>query len=80
MFCMSIDKYAEDRNMANTDCLFRKGEPERPLDKPVYMTDTTGRVMKITREQALGGGVYWFVAEETPPPYGEAEKEEVHHG
>jgi hypothetical protein len=65
--------------MANVDYLFRKGQPERPLDEPVYMTDTTGRVMRITREQALGDGVYWFVAEETPP-YGDVENKEVHHG
>jgi hypothetical protein len=65
--------------MANVDYLFRKAQLVRPLDVPVYMTDTTGRVMRITREQALGDGVYWFVAEEAPS-YGEAENKEVHHG
>jgi hypothetical protein len=65
--------------MANTNTWFRKARPERLLDGPVYMTDTTGRVMRITREQALGNGVYWFVAEEAPS-YGEVENKEVHHG
>ncbi|MDR1251113.1 MAG: hypothetical protein LBK62_02995 [Treponema sp.] len=65
--------------MANIDYLFRKGQPERPLNEPVYMADTTGRVMRITCEQALGDGVYWFVAEETPS-YGAVENKEVHHG
>jgi hypothetical protein len=65
--------------MANVNYLFRRAQPERPLDEPVYMTDTTGRVMRITREQALGDGVYWFVAEETPP-CGEVENKEVYHG
>jgi hypothetical protein len=65
--------------MDNTNTLFRKAQPEHPLDEPVYITDTTGRVMRITRGQALGDGVYWFVAEETPP-YGAVENKEVHHG
>ena len=45
---------------------------EKYLDEPVYMTDTAGRVMRITREQDLGGGVYWLVAEKVPP-YGKTE-------
>jgi hypothetical protein len=69
----------EVKIMANTNTWFRKAQPGRPLDVAVYMTDTTGRVMRITREQALGDGVYWFVAEEAPP-YGDVENKEVHHG
>jgi hypothetical protein len=69
----------EVKIMVNTNALFRKGQPEHPLDDPVYMTDTTGRVMRITREQALGDGVYWFVAEEAPS-CGEAENKEAYHG
>jgi hypothetical protein len=65
--------------MTNIDRWFRKGQPERLLNEPVYMADTTGRVMRITREQALGDGAYWFVAEEMPS-YGDVENKEVHHG
>jgi hypothetical protein len=43
------------------------------------MTDSTGRRMKIIREQDLGGGTYWFVAEEEPS-YGVSEIKEVNHG
>jgi hypothetical protein len=66
----------EVKIMDNVDYMFRKAQPERPLDEPVYMTDTTGRIMRITREQALGDGIYWFVAEEAMP-YGEAENKWV---
>ncbi|GHV91306.1 hypothetical protein AGMMS50268_18090 [Spirochaetia bacterium] len=47
--------------------LFTRRElPEKPQGKPVYMADTTGRVLKIVREQDLGEGVFWLVAEEEP--------------
>jgi hypothetical protein len=50
---------------------------QRLEEKPVFVFQ--GKTLEVGRYSDIGGGVYWFVAEELSP-YGETESKEARHG